>query len=732
MKKLLLTLLLALAVGTGAAWAETVSYKLVTDANDIKDGDEIVIAFHQGFVNTGKDKTETVTPKAISTLVNTNNRKVIDATVTDNCITIDDANTTQPQIMRFTVSGSTDNWTFKTVNYNQTNQGYLTTVIDYNYLKVNTTANNDGSQSAKITISDGNAHILFQLSNGRNNVCFNYNNGSSVFAAYRSDNTSSNGYAPYSIFKKESNTPQPQPLEKVTLEGADENGNISVTQGTTLKFSAPNAAMYDISGDIKAYDLVENGKFEYTVTFPEGKDVLNITVTPYDKDLETLEGTASTFIITKIAAPDCGELTFTPASGTAIKTGSTISFSANYAVTYHYGINTETESEFSEGASFTVSENDFIDGTCTVRAYPVNSDGKRGATVVAKYTLKEADRYALVNNLAHVKEGTKYIIATGYDISKKTINAFGDVSNKQASSVVSAAISENIIVPGEAKVNYLELTNISIVGNKTTCKIKLANGQYLSAKTSATDLTAASAGSDFTISFDTDGSFDAKTGTREILFLNSSKIFKNYASSNKTNSSYSPVYLYRLIDEEYDTEVPEVLYIHGHFYDRYYDLDNPVDIHQTGDKTLSRSDIMLGGNADHTEDALSFVLTTHIPTESVARSHESADWARLTEGYVYHSGGKVAAADVKTGKEITPYTVDDPDYYTISVDYSGYAPVVTATRQNGITTGVENVDTDATDAPVEYFNLQGVRVDNPGAGIYIRRQGKTVTKVVVK
>ncbi len=35
-------------------------------------------------------------------------------------------------------------------------------------------------------------------------------------------------------------------------------------------------------------------------------------------------------------------------------------------------------------------------------------------------------------------------------------------------------------------------------------------------------------------------------------------------------------------------------------------------------------------------------------------------------------------------------------------------------------------------APVEYFNMQGVRVANPSAGVYIRRQGSEVTKVVVK
>lgn len=35
-------------------------------------------------------------------------------------------------------------------------------------------------------------------------------------------------------------------------------------------------------------------------------------------------------------------------------------------------------------------------------------------------------------------------------------------------------------------------------------------------------------------------------------------------------------------------------------------------------------------------------------------------------------------------------------------------------------------------APVEYFNLQGVRVDNPSNGIFIKRQGSNVSKVVVK
>lgn len=48
----------------------------------------------------------------------------------------------------------------------------------------------------------------------------------------------------------------------------------------------------------------------------------------------------------------------------------------------------------------------------------------------------------------------------------------------------------------------------------------------------------------------------------------------------------------------------------------------------------------------------------------------------------------------------------------------------------GAGAGVENVATESADAPAEYFNLQGVRVNNPENGIFICRQGSKVTKVV--
>lgn len=44
--------------------------------------------------------------------------------------------------------------------------------------------------------------------------------------------------------------------------------------------------------------------------------------------------------------------------------------------------------------------------------------------------------------------------------------------------------------------------------------------------------------------------------------------------------------------------------------------------------------------------------------------------------------------------------------------------------------GVENITIDNSDnTPVEYFDLQGRRVVNPGTGLYLRRQGSRCTKV---
>lgn len=69
----------------------------------------------------------------------------------------------------------------------------------------------------------------------------------------------------------------------------------------------------------------------------------------------------------------------------------------------------------------------------------------------------------------------------------------------------------------------------------------------------------------------------------------------------------------------------------------------------------------------------------------------------------------------------------EPNSIPIEVEFNGK----TATPE--VPTGINDVTVDGSDAPVEYFDLQGIRVSNPQAGrMVIRRQGTNVEKILVK
>ena len=70
--------------------------------------------------------------------------------------------------------------------------------------------------------------------------------------------------------------------------------------------------------------------------------------------------------------------------------------------------------------------------------------------------------------------------------------------------------------------------------------------------------------------------------------------------------------------------------------------------------------------------------------------------------------------------------------YDITVVVTVYndAPSLYVTNY-AVSTGVEGINAD-NNGPVEFFNLQGVRVANPDNGLFIRRQGNKVSKVYIR
>lgn len=71
----------------------------------------------------------------------------------------------------------------------------------------------------------------------------------------------------------------------------------------------------------------------------------------------------------------------------------------------------------------------------------------------------------------------------------------------------------------------------------------------------------------------------------------------------------------------------------------------------------------------------------------------------------------------------------DPSSGKIYYD-NDYPSIITFTEE---TAGVDNVLDNSNNAPVEYYNLQGMRVENPVSGqLLIKKQGTKATKVLVK
>jgi hypothetical protein len=74
---------------------------------------------------------------------------------------------------------------------------------------------------------------------------------------------------------------------------------------------------------------------------------------------------------------------------------------------------------------------------------------------------------------------------------------------------------------------------------------------------------------------------------------------------------------------------------------------------------------------------------------------------------------------------------DDGDWYSVNTKQETR---IVLPEGFDITSSVANVAVDNNiDAPAEYYDLQGVKISNPQSGkLYIKRQGSTVSKLIVR
>ena len=187
--------------------------------------------------------------------------------------------------------------------------------------------------------------------------------------------------------------------------------------------------------------------------------------------------------------------------------------------------------------------------------------------------------------------------------------------------------------------------------------------------------------------------------------------------------------------------VPETLYLHGDLWKHRFDWSG---LHgavrkDNGDETSTYTfEGML--IEDHGNGRGYFTLSNWCKNGEAEAMMlaESADGTPdvselAANGHAYTNASTVLLKNTYTTPEEALIEVEPNRYYNITVRLNNNGTVNSIEHKDvtdTVTTGVEGVEAEDADAAVEYYNMQGMRVAQPKSGIYIRRQGNTVSKVI--
>ena len=227
---------------------------------------------------------------------------------------------------------------------------------------------------------------------------------------------------------------------------------------------------------------------------------------------------------------------------------------------------------------------------------------------------------------------------------------------------------------------YVYLTRAGV--NKVAC-VKIANGQFVSATASSvmTDITVQ------TVSYaqpskETVAEIESSTNPADCFY------FRDRSSKNFCYLNGSALAKFAIPSNVHTTDGGDVVVLGGKTY-LVYPTGNG-----SGTAYGSAFVIVEGESGDVVaEEETSVSAKTYY--QSLVAEKVNDTKANI---YQFYGGGKVAM-----------YTFEVP----------------------GDATAIESVEMEEVEAPVEYYNLQGVRVANPEKGLFIKKQGKKVTKVIL-
>lgn len=183
----------------------------------------------------------------------------------------------------------------------------------------------------------------------------------------------------------------------------------------------------------------------------------------------------------------------------------------------------------------------------------------------------------------------------------------------------------------------------------------------------------------------------------------------------------------------------------------FYELKQTVDVEQRGSSKIFRL-----AKPSKYEDSSEYLYINATDPENVNISSDGNTTDFLTyvnfDGYAHRTQINTTQNYIANGilgdmEYLTPYLSEQTVTFPVSsiisiITYNNYdigayyidESFITLPNWDSTST-IETItpSTDNTpDAPVEYFNLQGLKITNPGPGIYIRRQGSKTDKIFIR
>lgn len=333
-------------------------------------------------------------------------------------------------------------------------------------------------------------------------------------------------------------------------------------------------------------------------------------------------------------------------------------------------------------------------GTTTITATSeATAEYKAGeASYILNVKAAPTGGYALLTNIDDLVDGTVGVI-----VAQNGKEALGNYdSRKGRFDGATVAFSEDMNnVSWEDNAGVIEFTF-----NKSGEGYTIGDGEkFISASSSSTDLNYGSTSAVAKISLDDNSYADIVFRTGYMLLYNSlqnTNVFKNYKDTNKGNKGYENVKIYiaqpaaevvvpnMVVDGEENAE-PVIVFHEGMTI--HFNIPEGVRVYRR------------------------FVATEEPATPAPARvtGEDGNEYERHTEAYTV------------------------PGYGTLSyfAESQGVRSAVKEVRVSD-TTGVEDITVGGEEGEAVYYDMTGRRVANPTAGLYIRVNGSTATKVYLR